>query len=82
MRLKPADEQMNQKIEDFRYAARRITNYEMEGSAIAGLAALMGHRAATMCTIIAQRVAKNANTDYKPFVERMIVMALDKLATL
>ena len=82
VRLKPANEQMNQKIEDFRYAGRRITNYEMEGSAIAGLAALMGHRAATMCTIIAQRVAQNANTDYKPFVERMIVMALDKLATL
>jgi uridine phosphorylase len=54
----------------------------MEGSAIAGLAALMGHRAATMCTIIAQRVNKNANTDYKPFVERMIVMALEALATM
>lgn len=82
VRLKPADEQMNAKIESFSFNSRRITNYEMEGSAIAGLAALMGHRAATMCTIIAQRIAKNANTDYKPFVERMIVMALDKLATL
>lgn len=80
VRLKPADEQMNQKIEAFRYNGRRITNYEMEGSAIAGLAALMGHRAATMCTIIAQRVAKKANTDYKPFVERMIDMALERLA--
>ena len=82
VRLKPADEQMNAKIESFSFNSRRITNYEMESSAIAGLAALMGHRAATMCTIIAQRIAKNANTDYKPFVERMIVMALDKLATL
>ncbi len=82
VRLKPADEQMNQKIEAFRYNGRRITNYEMEGSAIAGLAALMGHHAATMCTIIAQRVAKKANTDYKPFVERMIDMALERLAKL
>lgn len=82
VRLKPADEQMNAKIEAFRYGSRRITNYEMEGSAIAGLAALMGHRATTMCTIIAQRIAKSANTDYKPFVERMIRMALDGLATL
>lgn len=82
VRLKPADEAMNQKIESFRYCERRITNYEMEGSAIAGLAALMGHRAATMCTIIAQRIAQNANTDYKPFVERMIILALEKLATL
>lgn len=82
VRLKPADEAMNQKIESFCYCGRRITNYEMEGSAIAGLAALMGHRAATMCTIIAQRIAKNANTDYKPFVERMIQMALDRLVVL
>ena len=82
VRLKPADEQMNAKIEAFRYGERRITNYEMEGSAIAGLAALMGHRAATMCTIIAQRIAKKANTDYKPYVERMIDMALEGLAKL
>jgi uridine phosphorylase len=54
----------------------------MEGSALAGLAKLMGHRATTICTIIAQRVAKQAQPDYKPFVERMICMALDKLATL
>ena len=82
VRLQPADEHMNEKIEGFRYGVRRITNYEMEGSAIAGMAALMGHRAATMCTIIAQRIAKQANTDYKPYVERMIKMALEGLATM
>ena len=54
----------------------------MKGSALAGLAALMGHRAATICTIIAQRIALDACTDYKPFVKRMIRMALDKLATI
>ena len=54
----------------------------MEGSALAGLAALMGHRAATICTIIAQRIALDACTDYKPFVRRMISTALDKLAVL
>ncbi len=82
VRIAPHDKQLNQKIEDFKYGERRITNFEMEGSALAGLAALMGHRAATICTIIAQRVAKNACTDYKPFVRRMIEIALDKLATL
>ena len=82
VRLQPADKDLNAKIESFRYNGRRITNFEMEGSALAGLARLMGHRATTMCTIIAQRVAKDAKTDYKPFVERMILMALDKLATL
>ncbi|MBO5895185.1 MAG: nucleoside phosphorylase [Alistipes sp.] len=82
VRLAPHDKDLNAKIESFRFGERRITNFEMEGSALAGLAALMGHRAATICTIIAQRVAKNACTDYKPFVRRMIEMSLDKLATL
>lgn len=82
VRLEPADANLNEKIESFEYEGRRITNFEMESSALAGMAALMGHRAATICTIIAQRIAKDACTDYKPFVRRMIEMALDKLATL
>ncbi len=82
VRLRPQDPDLNAKIESFEYEGRRITNFEMEGSALAGLAALMGHRAATICTIIAQRVALDACTDYKPFVRRMIAMALDKLADL
>ena len=82
VRLAPHDLKLNEKIESFSFEGRRITNFEMEGSALAGLASLMGHRAATICTIIAQRVAKDACTDYKPFVRKMIEMALDKLATL
>ena len=82
VRIEPADAHLNEKIESFDYQGRRITNFEMESSALAGLAALMGHRAATICTIIAQRIAGNAQTDYKPFVEKMIVMALDKLASI
>ena len=82
VRLKPEDIDMNSKIESFCFEGRRITNYEMEGSALAGMAKLMGHRATTLCTIIAQRVAKDACTDYKPFVKKMIQMALDKLSTL
>ena len=82
VRLRPQDPELNAKIESFEYEGRRITNFEMESSALAGLAALMGHRAATICTIIAQRVALDACTDYKPFVRRMIEMSLDKLATL
>lgn len=79
VRLEPADPKLNDKIESFDYHGRRITNYEMESSALAGLAALMGHKAGTICTIIAQRVAKESNTDYGPYVEKMIEMALDKL---
>lgn len=82
VRLQPQDPMLNQKIEQFEFEGRRITNFEMEGSALAGMAALMGHRAATICTIIAQRIALDACTDYKPFVKRMIQTALDKLAAL
>ena len=81
VRLEPADNELNAKIESFRFGERRISNFEMEGSALAGLAALMGHRAATICTIIAQRVALDVETDYKAFVRQMIEMALDRLAT-
>lgn len=82
LRLEPADSRLNEKIESFDYDGRKITNFEMEGSALAGLAALMGHKATTICTIIAQRVAQDMKTDYKPFVAGMIKMALDKLATI
>lgn len=79
VRLEPADKDLNAKIESFRFGERRITNFEMEGSALAGLSALMGHRAATICTIIAQRVALDVETDYKVFVRNMVEMALDRL---
>lgn len=82
VRLQPQDPTLNEKVESFDFEGRKITNFEMEGSALAGLAALMGHRAATICTIIAQRIALDACTDYKPFVRRMIQTALDKLAQL
>ena len=82
VRMRPQDVHLNEKIEAFDYNGRLITNFGMEGSALAGLAALMGHKAATICTIIAQRVALDACTDYKPFVRKMVANALDKLATL
>ena len=82
VRLQPQDLHLNEKIESFRFEGRRITNFEMESSALAGLAALMGHKAGTVCTIIAQRIAKDACTDYKPFVREMVVDALEKLRTI
>ena len=80
VRLRPADHDLNEKIESFLHEGRRLTNYEMESSALAGLGALLGHRAATICTIIAQRTAHTAAPDYRPFVEKMIKISLDRLA--
>ena len=79
LRLNLADMSMNDKIESFRYQDYKITNYEMEGSAIAGLAALMGHKAMTVCCVIAQRAVEAANTDYKPFVKRLVQTVLDRI---
>ncbi len=82
VRMAPDDLKLNEKIESFNYQGRVVTNYEMESSVLAGLSTMMGHRATTICTIIAQRIAQDVNTDYKPFVKDMIKMALDKLATI
>ena len=70
---------INTKISAFRYEGQRITNYEMEGSAIAGLALLMGHKAMTVCCVIAQRKAEAANTDYKPRIKELIQTVLERL---
>ncbi len=82
VRIPLADPKQNEKIEAFRYNDRRITNFEMESSALAGLGRLLGHEASTICTIIANRDRKTANSNYQPFVKKMIEMALDKLLEL
>ena len=70
---------INEKISDFRYEGQRITNYEMEGSAIAGLSLLMGHRAMTVCCVIAQRKVEAANTDYKPRIKELVKTVLERI---
>lgn len=67
------------KIEDFNYMGHRITNFEMEGSAIAGLSRFLGHRALTICVIIAQRVAGQSNVNYHHSIDNLIVNCLEKL---
>ena len=62
LRIPLADPKQNEKIEKFEYNDYRITNFEMESSALAGLARLMGHKAMTVCMVIANRLIKEANT--------------------
>lgn len=71
---------MLEDVESFRYEDWKITNFEMEGSAIAGIAGHLGHEAITVCCAIAHRYLKDANTDYKPKVSELINLVLDKLA--
>lgn len=79
LRIGLADPQINDKIEAFRYRHYKITNYEMEGSAIAGLAKMMGHKAMTVCCIIANRRVEAATTNYQPYIEQLIRTVLDRI---
>ena len=66
-------------FETFSFKGYRVTNFEMEGSAIAGLAAHLGHDAGTVCCVIANRYLKDADTDYKSLVSKLVEMSLDRL---
>lgn len=79
LRIPLADPLQNDKIRSFEYDGRRITNFEMESSAIAGLSALMGHKAMTVCMVIANRFAKEANTNYKGRLNDLISIVLDSI---
>ena len=78
VRLKLKDPHLNSKIESFRYDGRPVTNFEMESACLQGMARLLGHKAMTVCCIIAQRVAEDVNTDYKPFVGNLIETVLQR----
>lgn len=79
LRIPLADPTQNVKVEAFEYNGHRITNFEMESSALAGLAKLMGHRALTCCMVIANRRAKEANTGYKNSIDGLIKTVLDRI---
>lgn len=70
---------MLEDFETFEFDGYKITNFEMEGSALAGMSAKLGHNAGTVCCAIAHRYLKDANTDYKPRVKELVVLALDRL---
>ena len=79
LRIPLTDPNQNEKIMSFEYEGQRVTNFEMEGSALAGLAALLGHRAMTCCMVIANRYAKEMNTDYKNSIGTLIRIVLDRI---
>lgn len=79
VRARPADIYLNSKIQSFEYNGWQITNFEMESSALAGLSALLGHKAMTVCAIIAGRVSHNMNTEYKGSIEGLIKTVLDRI---
>lgn len=79
LRIPLADPEQNAKIEDFRYKGLRFTNFEMESSALAGLSALLGHRALTVCMVVANRKVKAAFTNYKTRIDDLITTVLERI---
>lgn len=79
LRVPLADPHQNEKIESFEYHGLRITNFEMESSALAGLSRLMGHKATTVCMVIANRLIKEANTGYKNTIDTLIETVLSRI---
>ncbi len=81
LRLAPADPLLNDKLARFSHSGLRVTNFEMEGSAIYGLSKLMGHQAVTLCSIIANRIRKEYSKDYKAAVKKLLENVLVQLSS-
>ena len=79
LRIPLADPELNSKIESFEYQGLRITNFEMESSALAGLGSLLGHKAMTCCMVVANRRAKNMKTDYQNDINTLILTVLERI---
>ncbi|MDR2840055.1 MAG: nucleoside phosphorylase [Paludibacter sp.] len=79
LRMANSNPRQNELIESFEYKDLKICNYEMEGAALAGLAGIMGHKATTVCMIIAGRYSGEMNTNYKGSFDDLIVTVLDRI---
>lgn len=79
VRLALANPDLNRRIEAFRFHGRKVTNYEMESAPLQGLGKLMGHRAMTVCTIIANRFNEDANPNYKNGIRDLVKTVLDRI---
>ena len=80
LRMGLAYPENNRKMENFKYQGWRICNFEMESSALYGLGKMMGHHCLTICAVIANRVSEKFCTDYHPYVKKLVVNTLERLA--
>jgi uridine phosphorylase len=79
LRLDMAIDGLNEKLTAFKYKDHRVTNFEMETSALFGLSKLLGHEAITACAIIANRIKKEYSKDYKLTVDKLVKIILQRL---
>jgi len=79
LRIPLKEPNLNESLRSFNYNNHRIVNYEMETSALYGLSKAMGHKACTVCAVVANRYANSFSKDYKPVINKLIEQVLDRL---
>lgn len=79
LRLPLMNPSLNRKIADFEYKGLKVTNFEMESSALAGLSTLMGHRAMTCCIVVANRLVQETNVQYKNSIDKLVEKVLERI---
>lgn len=79
LRLELQKNDLNELLNKFTYKNHRITNFEMETSALYGLGKLLGHNTCTVCAIVANRMAQQYSKDYKSAVDKIINIVLERL---
>jgi uridine phosphorylase len=79
LRAIPSVGGLNEAFTSFRHEDLRVLNFEMETSAIYGLSGLLGHRACTVCTVVANRLRKEFSKDHDAAIERMIEQVLERV---
>ena len=80
MRLKVSDSSLVERVSRYKYNGFEVTNFEMETSALYALSAMLGHRAMTVCDIIANRVTGEFSPDYKASMRNLLGLLLDRIA--
>ena len=79
IRLLIQDPQQNSKVETFRHEGLKVCNFEMESSALAGLSAILGHKATTCCMVVANRHEGEANPGYKTQIDDLVTLVLERI---
>lgn len=81
LRIKTKYPNINEQLRKFKYKGHRFVNYEMETSALYGLSRMLGHKACTVCAVVANRYANSFSKDYKPVVKNLIAEVLENLVS-
>ena len=81
LRIELQDDSLNQKMDDFEYNDLKVTNFEMETSAIYGLAKLLGHDACSMNAILAIRALGTFSKNPKATIDKLIIYTLNKFVS-